>query len=188
MAQENQTMTLAEQQATLVNVCKLLLDEDRLKILGLLAQQACSTETLVTQLDMARVKLHLHKLAEVGLVNQRNDQGVEAYQLDRQQILRLKKMLFARAETPEAQSPVEKELAKFVKQGQLVLLPTHPAKLLLVLQWLVEKFLPDVAYPEREVNELLKGHAEDHATLRRLLVDHGLLVRQAGIYQRPVSR
>jgi len=55
------------------------------------------------------------------------------------------------------------------------------------LIWLVEKFQPGVAYPEKAVNELLQGHAIDHVTLRRLLIDHGLIVRTAGIYQRPVS-
>ncbi len=185
--QKNQVMAQAERQVILLDVCKLLLDEDRLKILGLLAQQPCGAETLATQLDMARVKLHLHKLEAAGLVNQCREQGVQSYQLDSKRILHLKKLLFARPEASEALSPTEKELAKFIKQGQITHLPAPLAKLLLVLGWLADKFQPGVEYPEREVNERLKGHAEDHATLRRLLIDHGLLVRQAGIYQRKVS-
>lgn len=187
MTQENQAMAQVEREVTLLDVCKLLLDEDRLKILGLLAQQPCSTETLATKLDVARLNLHLHKLEEAGLVKQRSEQGIAAYQLDNKRILHLKKLLFARGEASETQSPAEKDLAKFVKQGQLILLPIHSAKLLLVLGWLADKFQSGVEYPEREVNEKLKGHAVDYATLRRLLIDHGLLVRQAGIYQRKVS-
>ena len=189
---ESQPLAEPERQATLLNLSKVLLDEDRLKILGLLAQQPCSAETLAAQAAVERVKLHLHKLAEVGLVSKRAEQGGEVYQLDSQQILKLKKLLFARAEPVEFQSPDEKDLAKFIKHEQIVQLPTHPVKLRLVLAWLAAKFQPGVEYPERAVNELLKGHTGDpvtldHVTLRRLLIDHGLLVRQAGIYQRKVS-
>ena len=193
MTQENQTIVPAEREATLLNVCKLLLDEDRLKILGLLAQRPCCAETLATQLTVERTKLHLHKLEEAGLVNKHSAQGVECYQLNSRQIFQLKKLLFARAEPHEAQSSAEKDLAKFIRQGQLVQLPIHHAKLLLVLNWLADKFQPGVDYPEKVVNERLKGCSGDdinldHATLRRLLIDHGLLVRQAGIYQRKVSK
>jgi hypothetical protein len=45
-------------------------------------------------------------------------------------------------------------------------------------------FEPGRTYPEREVNEILAGHSEDFATLRRYLVDYGYLARHGGIYQR----
>jgi hypothetical protein len=50
-------------------------------------------------------------------------------------------------------------------------------------------FEPGVRYPEREVDVLLKGfHAEpetaDHVSLRRYLIDAGLLSREAGTYWR----
>ena len=106
---ESQPLTEAERQATLLNLSKLLLDEDRLKILGLLAQQPCSMETLAAQTAVARVKLHLHKMTEVGLVRKRTEQGCEVYQLDSQQVLQFKKLLFARPEPAEFQSPAELE-------------------------------------------------------------------------------
>lgn len=171
-------------QATLLTICKLLLDEDRLKILGLLAQQPCDVATLVAQLNMARVKLQLDKLEAGRLIYKSSALDVEHYVLDREAIVQLKKQLFARAESPEPQSTEEQELAKFVKDGQLQQLPIHPAKLLVVLRWLADNFQFGVEYPERDVNERLKGHAVDHVTLRRLLIDHQLLTRQAGIYWR----
>lgn len=185
--QVSEEMTPVERQETLVRLGKLLLDEERLKILGALAQQPGYAEALQTQLAVERVQVHLHKLEEAGLVHKSINRGIEWYQLDRQQILRLKKLLFARVDENPPQSAAEKDLAKFIKGERLVQLPVAPAKLRLVLIWLVEKFQPGVAYPEKAVNELLQGHAIDHVTLRRLLIDHGLLVRTAGIYQRPVS-
>jgi DNA-binding transcriptional ArsR family regulator len=181
----SQSMTAAERQETLLNLSKLLLDEDRLKILGLLAQQPCSAERLTTQLAVERVKLHLHKLEEATLVQKHMEQGIELYHLDSKQIFKLKKLLFAHTESNPAQSTEEKDLAKFIKHESLVQLPVHPAKLLLVLRWLADKIPPGVDYPEKEINERLKGHTIDHVTLRRLLIDHGLLTRHAGIYQRP---
>ncbi len=173
--------------ANLLTVCKLLLDEDRLKILGLLAQQPSSAEALTAQLKLARVKLQLDKLEAGRLICKSSAPDAEHYALDREAIVQLKKQLFARTETMEPQSTAEQELAKFVKDGQLQQLPIHPAKLLVVLRWLANKFQFGVEYPERDVNERLKGHAVDHVTLRRLLIDHQLLARQAGIYWRMMT-
>jgi hypothetical protein len=39
-------------------------------------------------------------------------------------------------------------------------------------------------YREDEVNRILQGFHTDHATLRRYLVDTGLLRRERGVYRR----
>lgn len=182
-----ETMTVAERQATLVNLGKVLLDEDRLKILGALAQQPCSTEQLQRQVAVDRVQVHLHKLEEIGLVRKELTQGEERYGLDQAQLFKWKKQLFARDEANQPQSTEEKDLAKFIKGERLVQLPVAPVKLRLVLTWLIERFETGATYSEKQVNERLQGHAIDHVTLRRLLIDHRLLVREAGIYQRPAN-
>lgn len=182
-----ETLTAAERQATLVNLGKLLLDVERLKILGALAQQSCSAEHLQSQVAVERIQVHLHKLAEIGLVRKQMTAGAETYGLDQAQIFKWKKQLFARDEAGQPQSTAEKDLAKFIKAERLVQLPIAPDKLRLVLEWLVARFEPGVTYSEKQVNERLQGHAIDHVSLRRLLIDHLLLVRQAGIYQRPAN-
>ena len=182
-----ETMTATERQATLVNLDKLLLDVDRLQILGALAQQPSSAEHLQSHLAVERVQVHLHKLAEIGLVRKQMTAGEERYGLDQAQLFKWKKQLFARDEASQPQSTAEKDLAKFIKGERLVQLPVAPAKLRLVLAWLVERFATDATYTEKQVNERLQGHAIDHVTLRRLLIDHRLLVRESGIYQRPVN-
>jgi hypothetical protein len=50
--------------------------------------------------------------------------------------------------------------------------------------FLADRFAPDRLYHEREVNAILADDAPDHATLRRLLVDHGYLGRRNGAYWR----
>jgi hypothetical protein len=45
-------------------------------------------------------------------------------------------------------------------------------------------FAPDREYSEDEVNQILQSVHSDHATLRRYLVDAGLLRRERGVYRR----
>jgi DNA-binding transcriptional ArsR family regulator len=67
---------------------------------------------------------------------------------------------------------------------RLVRLPDDPEHLHVVLCWLVAPFEPGRAYPEREVNERLSQHHDDVATLRRALVDSGLMLRAHNQYWR----
>lgn len=48
---------------------------------------------------------------------------------------------------------------------------------------LVKNFEHGRDYPEREVNDLLRPVHEDVAFWRRELVNHGYLIREAGVYQ-----
>ena len=89
---------------------------------------------------------------------------------------------------PAERDPREHARFAFFREGRLTSLPARPPVRLAALSILADRFEPGRAYPEREVSALLAGDAPDHATLRRLLVDHGLLERRAGIYRRPVSR
>ncbi len=173
---------------TVANLCKILLDEDRLMILGLLAIQPRRADELVALLPphssaAAKLGRHIQQLQEAGLVTYL-DAPDDAFRLDVAYLQTLKRQLFSREDANEALSSDEKLLAAFIKDGQLVQLPVHPAKLDLVLAWLVEKFEIGVDYSEREVNERLAGHEVDHVTLRRTLIDHLLLTRKAGIYRR----
>ena len=174
---------------TPIELCRALLDEDRLLILGRLAQGALTAEALLAQLPprspaALRLNRHLQQLQQVGLVEATQREEVECFGLAVKQIHALKRRLFSRGDDDEALSADEKTLAAFVKADHLQQLPVQPAKLIVVLNWLVQRFQLGQEYPERTVNEILTGHAVDYATLRRLLIDYGLLTRTAGIYRR----
>jgi hypothetical protein len=47
-----------------------------------------------------------------------------------------------------------------------------------VIRQLIKRFEPDRFYTEKEVNEILKGAYEDFATIRRYLIEYGLLERK----------
>ena len=72
----------------------------------------------------------------------------------------------------------------FVRDGHLTSLPRREPMIVATCDFLVRRFEVGREYAEREVNELLRNDAPDHATLRRLLVDRGYLRRTAGRYRR----
>ncbi len=68
--------------------------------------------------------------------------------------------------------------------------PGHLRRCLLSIalqQGVAGKFEVGSTYPERAVNEILKRHHPDYASLRRALVDHGLMQRESGLYWRVVE-
>jgi hypothetical protein len=95
----------------------------------------------------------------------------------------------ARARPPSDEHAGEPEqrrkvLEAFVRDGRISSMPTAPWKRAIVLDWLAGRFDVGRHYSEAQVNAALEGHAEDHAALRRALVDAGLLDRAEREYWR----
>jgi hypothetical protein len=79
-------------------------------------------------------------------------------------------------------------LGRFFSGTRLVELPAQRSKRLVVLERLALEFEPGRRYDEPEVNAILRRFHDDHATLRRALVDEGLLDRASGRYWRSGGR
>ena len=75
-------------------------------------------------------------------------------------------------------------VARFVKDGRLVIMPSKRSKLLPVLGHISQEFEPGRTYLEGEVDEVLLRYHDDHAALRRHLVDEGFMTRDGGVYWR----
>lgn len=73
----------------------------------------------------------------------------------------------------------------FVRDGRLTSLPARRPMVRAACAFLAARFDRGRRYAERDVNDLLADDAPDVATLRRLLVDEGFLVRDRGWYWRP---
>ena len=71
--------------------------------------------------------------------------------------------------------------------GHLDTLPARSAKRRLVLEYVATRFEPRREYRERDVNAVLEEVHDDYVTLRRYLVDEGLLERDSGVYRRPLA-
>ena len=85
---------------------------------------------------------------------------------------------------PEQRDPTTHVRIAFFTDGRLTSLPRREGYRMAALALLAERFARERDYAERDVNQLLAADAPDHATLRRLLVDHGFLERAAGVYRR----
>lgn len=77
---------------------------------------------------------------------------------------------------------------RYFFRNRLVQMPSEPWAVRIVLDLIAEDFQPGEIYSEREVNTVLYGWHGDWALLRRLLVDHGYLVRRNGHYHRTDAR
>ena len=88
-------------------------------------------------------------------------------------------------ELPGATSEQAGVLRNFVDEGRLQAIPVRAAQRRVVLEYLAERFERGIEYSEPEVNELLGRFHDDYASLRRYLVDEGLLTRSDGLYRRP---
>ena len=69
-------------------------------------------------------------------------------------------------------------------EGRLHTMPVKQAKRRLVLDHVAQRFQPGRTYEEREVDAVLKEIHDDHAALRRYLVDDGFLTREDNVYWR----
>jgi hypothetical protein len=93
--------------------------------------------------------------------------------------------MVALAEDVDAEAWQRKVLRDFFEGERLKELPASRKKREVVLRWLASQLPMDVRYREVEVNELLRRHHPDTATLRRELVGAGLLRRERSVYWRP---
>jgi hypothetical protein len=80
--------------------------------------------------------------------------------------------------------PAETLRRFFSPDGRLHTMPTRHVKRQVVLDHVAQRFELGVTYPEREVDAILKSIHEDHAALRRYLVEDGFLTREANVYWR----
>lgn len=79
-------------------------------------------------------------------------------------------------------------LRAFVPDGRLIRLPAKRGRRRLVLEYVAQSFEPGRRFPEREIDVVLRALCEggeiDHVSVRRHLVDEGLLSRADGMYWR----
>jgi DNA-binding transcriptional ArsR family regulator len=174
---------------------KTMADASRLRLVGLLAERERSVEELATLLGLRAptVSHHLARLKALGLVRMRAEGTTHVYALDGEALRRLRESVL----TPEAIASLvdavdaaaweRKVLRDFFDGERLKEIPASRKKRGVILRWLAGRFEPGVRYPEAAVNEVIKRHHPDTATLRRELIAERLMQREAGVYWRPAA-
>jgi len=171
---------------------KAIADGTRLKILGILAQSERSVEELAALLDVKppTVSHHLNKLRDIQLVQMRPEGNTHYYSFRPDSLIRLNKELLTPerlvtfVDTSSTDAWARKVLRDFLNGEELKEIPASRKKRLVVLKWLVNDFDTDRRYTETEVNELIKRHHPDFATLRREFIGNQLMDRADGYYWR----
>jgi DNA-binding transcriptional ArsR family regulator len=79
-------------------------------------------------------------------------------------------------------------LGRFFSGARLREIPSSRSKRRVILERLAQEFEPGVRYQEPEVNFTLQMFHRDHASLRRYLVDEGMMTRADGVYWRTGGR
>lgn len=173
----------------LVTFFKVLSDANRLKIIGLLAQQPYSVEELAALLDLkaSTVSHHLSKLSKVGLVSAKADSYYNVYQLDEKALQEKTRSLFSQENLTASVVDVDadaydrKVITDYTrKDGSLKTIPAQRKKLEAILRYVVKAFKAGKRYSEKQVNEILSAYHADTASLRRELVGAKLMMREGG--------
>ena len=187
-------MTPEPQIEELLDFFKAMADANRLKIVGILAQQPSTVEQLAAMLELqaSTVSHHLARLTQVGLVSARERTAITmstGWKPTRWKRWRSGCWLARRCPAVAADVDLDafdrKVLRDFTgSDGRLKSLPAQRKKLEAVLRYAVQRFEFDARYNERQVNEILSELHEDTAAMRRGMIEMRLMARDHGIYWR----
>jgi predicted transcriptional regulator len=173
----------------LLDFFKAMADANRLKIMGLLAQENLSVGQLAEMLKLrpSTVSHHLSKLTDAGLVSAKASSYYNIYQLENSKLESMAQRLLSSDTLPAMAAGVDldsydrKVISDYsLPNGQLKTIPAQRKKLDAVLRYVVRSFEFGTRYTEQQVNEILGKFHEDTATLRRELIGAGLLARSTG--------
>ena len=164
---------------------KALADPARLRILGVLAERPHAGHELADRLTLTppTISHHMRRLVAARLVDVEPDAQYRIYSLRTDAIRELSGSVLPDQVPQQASDEENAVLRAFFDGPRLRQIPASRKKRVIVLRRLLERFMPGHAYPESEVNEILREAHEDVATLRRELVDYGFMVRDRGIYR-----
>jgi hypothetical protein len=174
----------------LVGVLKVLADESRMKILGLLAQHEYNVKELSEMLGLKEptVSHHLAKLYDHELVSMRRDGTAHFYWLNRKVLQRFRKDFFSAGQVENVVEVVNEDVFErgvfrtCLQGGKIVHIPSTWKKKLVILRWLGKFFEEGIEYSHKDVNAIIKPHHSDTATLRRELIGIEILARDRDIY------
>ena len=174
-----------EQFDVLLQFFKVLGNESRLKILGLLANDERSVGELAALLELREptVSHHLSTMKTLGIVDVEANGNVRMYRLNSSFLENMNKDMFSQSNLASLVTEntgdawENKVLALYLDGDTIKEIPMKRKKQRVVLKWLVQKFEMDRKYHELELNERLKLYNPDVAALRRYMVEEQLMAR-----------
>lgn len=175
----------------LLGFFKALADKNRLKIVGLLAQESFSGEQLaiILKLKPATISHHLSKLSEAGLVSTLQEGHSKLFTLRLDAVHEMAERLSQKDTLPRTAEGVDVEAfdRKVVRDfsrrdGSLKEIPASQKKLQAVLRHILKEFAAGQHYTEKQVNEIMARYHADTASLRRAMIEYNYMSRADGKY------
>jgi hypothetical protein len=173
-------------------ILRALADPERLAIAGALARSDSTAAGLAETLGipLPRIRKHLNRLTGTGVVRLSEDRAT--YRLDPETLRWAAEQVGPPREAGlalgAANEDEEAVLRTFFRNGRLTEIPAKESKRRIVLERIALEFEPGLRYDERTVNAIVGAFFNDHAAIRRYLVDEGFLSREAGEYWRTGGR
>ncbi len=173
-----------------IEIMKSLADSSRLRVLNILLEKSQYVEELANRLNLAvsTVSFHLKKLEAAGLVNKKKEQYYVVYYVNEDVFnLTLRELTsFKNMEEYVQQERInnykEKVIKAFTNNGKVIKLPIQHKKRMIILSEIFNYIIPAKKYSELELNEVIKQKYDDYCTVRRELIDCGMLIREKQIY------
>jgi hypothetical protein len=171
------------EQPEILSFVKAMASAERLRIIGVLVRGRATQSEIAEQLHVPVRDIYdnLSFLVKVGVVHETD--GV--YDLDEKAIETLARGQFeGKRPSYEVKEEKPEDARKVLKNylnadGSLKQIPPRGNKLLVILNFIVDAFAFDANYTEKEVNTILRRFHTDTASLRRYLVDEGLMARES---------
>ena len=172
------------EQNEMLEFVKALSHADRLRVIGALAQKPASAKKIAEALGMPvrDVFQHLTMLSRGGAVVEQSD----TWRIDSQNMESLSRRQFegqmreSYQPAPDLSEKPRKVLAAYLNaDGSIKQIPLQPAKLQVILDYVLQAFTPNVIYTEKEVNMIIRRFHLDTAGLRRDMIDRGMLQRKS---------
>jgi len=173
-----------------IEIMKSLADTSRLQVLNSLMDKPQYVEELAHRMNLAvsTVSFHLKKLGKAGLVNKSKEQYYIVYRINEELFnLSLKELTcFNNIEKFVQDERIDKYKIKVLKaffcKGKLIKLPIQHKKKLIVLEEFIKLFKEEIKYSEKEVDNIINQVYGDHCTIRRLLIEEGMMERDKQFY------
>lgn len=176
------------QQRRLLAFFRILLNANRLKIVGMLAKGDLALRDIIlnTALKPVEALRHLQQLIDLGLVTYRNKPGESQFHLELSALQVLARQYLGNLQ-PKRQAKSKSLQASFDEYSQQIItrytddagyirtFPHSQKRRYALLRYALGSIESDRIYNEKEINLSLARYHDDTSALRRYLVDAGML-------------
>lgn len=161
-----------------LEILKVLADESRLKIIGILLKKDSYSEYLAYKLNLSTptVTYHMNKLKKAGIVKATKIQHYIIYSLNYDIMnMSIEALIKSATTVDDSRTYEEKVIESFFEYGKLKQIPAQQKKREIVMAYIASKFELNKIYSELEVvAALLKIH-DDYIAIKRDLISMGFL-------------